>query len=584
MASEVDSWYEDLKADNLRPGALGVTFKGLSVYGVGAGTAIHENSFSQFNVPTKIRESRAAKASGERKVILDQVHGCVKPGEMLLVLGRPGAGCTTLLNMLANRRHGYDKIEGDINWGSMDHKRAQKYRGQIIMNSEEEIFFPTLTVGQTMDFATRLNVPTHRPTKHQKPQDYQKTVRDFLLRSMGISHTDDTKVGDAYVRGVSGGERKRVSIIEVLAQQGSVYCWDNSTRGLDASTALEWTKAIRAMTDILGLTTVVTLYQAGNSIFNLFDKVLVLDEGREIYYGPRAEARPFMEAQGFICDDAANVGDFLTGVTVPTERAIRPECERSFPKSAQALEEIYMKSDIKKQVECEYDYPTWDETKTTTSNFENAVVLSKASKQHPTTVPFLTQVSICITRQYQMIWGDKMTLFIKQVSTLIQALVAGSLFYNAPDNSAGLFVKGGAIFLGLLYNALVAMTETTDSFTGRPVLAKHKEFAMYHPAAFCIAQITADFPLLFIQVTVFSVVLYFMVGLKATAAAFFTFWFFLYVTSIVMTAFFRLCGAAFSTFDAASKVSGFAVATIATYAGYQIPKPQMHPWFVWIYW
>lgn len=107
---------------------------------------------------------------------------------------------------------------------------------------------------------------------------------------------------------------------------------------------------------------------------------------------------------------------------------------------------------------------------------------------------------------------------------------------------------------------------------------------MYHPAAFCIAQITADFPLLFIQVTVFSVVLYFMVGLKATAAAFFTFWFFLYVTSIVMTAFFRLCGAAFSTFDAASKVSGFAVATIATYAGYQIPKPQMHPWFVWIYW
>ena len=79
--------------------------------------------------------------------------------------------------------------------------------------------------------------------------------------------------------------------MEVLATRGSVFTWDNSTRGLDASTALQWTKAIRALTDIMGLSSIVTLYQAGNGIYDLFDKVLVLDEGKEIYYGPMQQAR-----------------------------------------------------------------------------------------------------------------------------------------------------------------------------------------------------------------------------------------------------------------------------------------------------
>lgn len=90
------------------------------------------------------------------KTILEDSHGCVKPGEMLLVLGRPGSGCTTLLKNLANRREGYAEVTGDVKWGTLDPKHAGQYRGQIVMNTEEELFFPTLTVGQTIDFATRM--------------------------------------------------------------------------------------------------------------------------------------------------------------------------------------------------------------------------------------------------------------------------------------------------------------------------------------------------------------------------------------------------------------------------------------------
>jgi ABC-type multidrug transport system permease subunit len=127
------------------------------------------------------------------------------------------------------------------------------------------------------------------------------------------------------------------------------------------------------------------------------------------------------------------------------------------------------------------------------------------------------------------------------------------------------------------------MSEVTSSFMGRPVLAKHKRFALYHPAAFCIAQVVTDIPILLFQVSHFSLVLYFMVGLKMDATAFFTYWAIVFATTMCMTALFRAIGACFSSFDAASKVSGFAVAALTLYTGYMIQKPSMHPWFIWYF-
>jgi ABC-type multidrug transport system ATPase subunit len=212
---------------------LGVTWQNLTVEVVSSEAAIHENFASQFNIPRLIKENRHKPPL---KTILSNSHGCVKPGEMLLVLGRPGSGCTTLLKMLANKRNGYASVSGDVHYGSMTAKEAQRYRGQIVMNTEDELFFPSLTVGQTMDFATRLKTPFHLPNGVASTEELRVETRDFLLQSMGIEHTKSTKVGNEFVRGVSGGERKRVSIIECLATKGSVFCWDNSTRGLDAST------------------------------------------------------------------------------------------------------------------------------------------------------------------------------------------------------------------------------------------------------------------------------------------------------------------------------------------------------------
>ncbi|KAJ5790458.1 uncharacterized protein N7518_007469 [Penicillium psychrosexuale] len=582
MTSHVIRNAERDEAAGFKKRELGVTWQNLTVDVLAAEAAVNENMISQFNVPQLIKDWRRKPPL---KSIVSESHGCVKPGEMLLVLGRPGSGCTTLLKLLTNQREGFHSITGDVRFGSMTPKEASSYHGQIIMNSEEELFYPRLTVGQTMDFAARLKVPFHLPEGVSVDQ-YTAETKAFLLESMGISHTAGTKVGNEFVRGVSGGERKRVSIIECLATRGSIYSWDNSTRGLDASTALEWAKALRAMTDVLGLTTIVTLYQAGNGIYDLFDKVLVLDEGLQIYYGPATEARPFMEKLGFIHTEGANVGDFLTGLTVPTERRVRPECERTFPRTADAIMAEYKKSSIYTREIATYDYPDSEICRERTEAFKESVAWERSNhlpKGSSLTISFWAQLIACTRRQYQILWGDLSTFIIKQVCSCIMALIAGSCFYDSPDNSLGLFTKGGAVFFSLLYNCIVAMSEVTESFKGRPVLLKHKAFAMYHPAAFSLAQIMADFPVLLFQCTIFSVVIYWMSGLKHTAAAFFTFWIILFSTTLCITAVFRFIGSAFSTFEAASKISGTAVKAIVMYAGYMIPKPKMKNWFLEVY-
>lgn len=565
-----------------KPRKLGVSWQNLTVKGIGSDATFNENVLSQFYPFHKGRKD------APMKTIIDNSHGCVKPGEMLLVLGRPGSGCTTLLSVLANNRRGYEEITGDVNFGTMSAEEAKEYRGQIIMNTEEEIFFPTLTVEATIDFAARMKVPFHLPPGIKTHEEYAQFSKDFLLRSVGISHTAHTKVGDAFIRGVSGGERKRVSILECLTTRASVFCWDNSTRGLDASTALEWVKAIRAMTDILGLTTIVTLYQAGNGIYEHFDKVLVLDEGKQIFYGPQRDAVPFMEGLGFMRDSGSNRGDFLTGVTVPTERVIAPGYEHMFPRTVDEVRAAYDLSDTKPKMmaECQ-SYATSDEAVENTAVFKEMVAREKhrgVPKRSPVTADFITQVKAAVSRQYQIMRGDKSTLIMKQAATLVQSLLGGSLFYSAPANSAGLFLKGGALFFSILYNALIALSEVTDSFTGRPILAKHRSFALYHPAAICIAQVVADFPILLFQVTHFGLVLYFMVGLKTTAGAFFTYLVTNFMTAMSMTAFFRFIGAAFPTFDAATKVSGLSIVALFVYMGYMIIKPEMHPWLSWIFW
>lgn len=129
-----------------------------------------------------------------------------------------------------------------------------------------------------------------------------------------------------------------------------VQLWDNPTRGLDSRTATEFALLLRREADRNDKTMIATMYQAGNSIYDEFDKVLVLAEGRVTYYSPRSYARKYFEDLGFVCPKEANTSDFLTASTVATERIVQPGMAARVPNTPEEFENCYRSNEIYKRM------------------------------------------------------------------------------------------------------------------------------------------------------------------------------------------------------------------------------------------
>lgn len=145
-----------------------------------------------------------------------------------MVLGRPGAGCSTLLKTLSNQHETFHSVSGLLHYSSFTPQQVHKhFRGDVIYCPEDDIHFPTLTVGETLSFAARTRMPNKkvRPDGMSKAE-YVDTITSVLGTVFGLRHVKDTKVGNAAIRGVSGGERKRVSIAEALATRAKLGAWD----------------------------------------------------------------------------------------------------------------------------------------------------------------------------------------------------------------------------------------------------------------------------------------------------------------------------------------------------------------------
>ncbi|KAG6864224.1 hypothetical protein C0991_011261 [Blastosporella zonata] len=328
---------------HIRRRELGVLFKDLRVTGLGSSAAFINTVWSTINPITIYRQVRLLRNPPLRN-ILQGIEGVVRPGEMLLVLGRPGSGCTTLLKVLANHRDEYHSVDGSVHYDSFSPEQIRKhYRGDVQYCPEDDYHFPTMTVKQTLEFAAKTRVP-HARIEDSKGT-YVKKMTEVLSTIFGLSHVQNTPVGDAAIRGLSGGEKKRVSIAEALATRSRIQSWDNSTRGLDSSTALEFGRALRIATDIDHQTTIVSAYQAGEPLYELFDKLCLLYEGRLAYYGPSDRARQYFIDMGYQPANRQTTPDFLVAVTDPNGRIPRPDFA-TMPRTPDEFAEYFLRSEM----------------------------------------------------------------------------------------------------------------------------------------------------------------------------------------------------------------------------------------------
>lgn len=580
------SFVRDADEQGIHLRRSGVTLRNVSAEGVDS-SAMEAATFGNILLlPYTIIKGIQAKKNAKMLKILSNVNAIAKPGDMVLVLGRPGAGCSSFLKVTAGEIDQFKGgVEGEINYDGIPQKEMmKKYKADVIYNGELDVHFPHLTVKQTLDFAIACKTPRTRVNSVSR-QEYIDATRDLYATIFGLRHTYNTKVGNDFVRGVSGGERKRVSIAEALAAKGTIYCWDNATRGLDASTALEYAQAIRIMTNLLKSTAFVTIYQASENIYETFDKVTVLYSGRQIYFGPINQAKDYFARMGYICPARQATAEFLTAVTDPQGlHKIKPGFENTVPRTAEEFEKYWHESpeysQLIKDIE---EYNQEVDTEKTKDLLKASMDQQKSkhsSKRSYYTVTYWEQVRLCTARGFQRIYGNKSYTIINVCAAVIQAFISGSLYYNTPSSTNGAFSRGGVLYFTLLYYSLISLANL--SFEHRPILQKHKGYSLYHPSAESLGSTIAAFPFRLIGMTLFLIIIYFLSNLHRRPGSFFLVYLFLVMCAEAINSLFEMVSAACDTLAQANSISGILMMSISMYSTYVIQLPSMHPWFKWI--
>ncbi|KAI9376334.1 ABC-2 type transporter-domain-containing protein [Aspergillus egyptiacus] len=565
----------------------GVAFRNLSVHGFGSPTDYQKDVLNVIlELGTIARRLLGIKMP--KIQILRDFDGVVRQGEMLVVLGRPGSGCSTFLKTIAGEMNGIQVSEDTVmNYQGISAKDMHNaFRGEAIYTAETDTHFPQLSVGDTLTFAALARAPRNRLEGVSQKQ-YAEHMRDVVMAMLGLSHTINTRVGNDFIRGVSGGERKRVSIAEATLSQAPLQCWDNSTRGLDSANALEFCRNLALMSKYTGSTACVAIYQASQSAYDVFDKVTVLYEGRQIYFGKTTEAKKFFVDMGFECPERQTTADFLTSLTSPSERLVRPGYENRVPRTPDEFVAAWKGSQdyarLRAEIgEFERQYPIGGASYNAFVDARKAMQAKHQRLKSPYTISVWQQISLCVVRGFQRLRGDFSLTATALIGNFAMALIIGSLFFDLPNDTSSFYYRGALLFFAVLLNAFSSALEILTLYSQRPIVEKQSRYAFYHPFAEAVASMLCDTPYKLVNSFTFNVPLYLMTNLRRDADAFFTFWIFSVVTTFTMSMIFRTMAACSRSLSQALVPAAVIMLGMVIYTGFTIPTRNMLGWSRWI--
>jgi ATP-binding cassette subfamily G (WHITE) protein 2 (PDR) len=524
---------------------MGVAYENLNVFGYGSDTDFQGTVGNwPFKLPELVQQIMGGRAA-QKVDILRNFEGLIRPSEMVCVLGPPGSGCTTLLKTVAGETHGL-KIgdESKLNYnGIVPETLRSMFRGEAIYTAEVDVHYPMLSVGTTLYFAALARAPYSLPSGISREQ-YAAHMRDVVMSQLGISHIRTTRVGNDFVRGVSGGERKRVTIAEATLSGAPLQCWDNSTRGLDSANAIEFCRTLRTQANVFGVASLVAIYQAPQQAYNTFDKTCVLYEGRQIYFGPAKQAQAYFERLGFMCPEGQSTPDFLTSMSSASQRTASPGLEDRVPRTPDDFVKAWINSVERKELLGQIsDYN--DEHPPMADSYEKFAGQRRLEKSHkqrvrsPYNMSPWRQIQLCLWRDWQRLKADPSVPIVMLAMNLTEVLLVSSIFFGLRETTSSFYARGASIFILILLNAFGSLLEIMGLYSKRNIVEKHKRYALYHPSAEAIASMIMDMPYKLTNCLCTVVLFYFMVNLRQDAGRFFFFLLNSFFVGLCMSMFFR---------------------------------------------
>ncbi|KAJ3334240.1 hypothetical protein HDU93_008082, partial [Gonapodya sp. JEL0774] len=449
--------------------------------------------------------SRLQKPSGANAstTLLHQTSGFVRPGEMLLgelfrrvnvdsldyyqgdclVLGKPDSGARPLARVLGKTSERveklYSKVDGEVTINGLSSSEFKKrYQNEVIYSGDSDVHLAALTVRQIISAALSFKIGL--TTSYNGVNAVRSEFLTYLENLLGLRVAMDTVVGNQLVRGVSG-------VAEQMSASAMLNIWDQTTKGLDATHALQIMKGIRLASTTLSQTTIVHISQTSDSIFQLFDRVLLLAQGRTIYIGPASRAQAYFQELGLRMLPRQSVPDFLNSVTELKERVLAEGVNpATVPSSPVEFEKAWLASQDYRSMLRELD--SVQNTMDSEDVLETFQVAETAYRReyfssNVTSVFSRTsweQFTTSLAREFNLMRGQRALVIGQLVFLVIIGVCMGTMNLKMPLTALGAFSRGGIIYFSLLINAAQTQAEMPRLVTERSYIYKHKEWTFYH--------------------------------------------------------------------------------------------------------
>ncbi|XP_027349849.1 pleiotropic drug resistance protein 1-like isoform X2 [Abrus precatorius] len=534
--------------------------------------------------------------------ILHEVSGIIRPARMTLLLGPPSSGKTTLLLALAGRLDSKLKFTGNVtcNGHGMNEFVPQKTAAYV---SQNDLHIGEMTVRETLAFSARVQGVGPRydllaeVSRREKEANitpdpdidvYMKAVAtegqkanlitDYILRILGLEVCADTIVGNAMLRGVSGGQRKRVTTGEMLVGPAKALFMDEISTGLDSSTTFQVVNSLKHFIHSLKGTAVVSLLQPAPETYNLFDDIILLSDGQIVYQGPREHVLEFFASMGFKCPERKGVADFLQEVTSRKDQerywAHRDQTYRfvTTKEFVEAFQSFHVGRNLANELATQFD----------------------KSKSHPAALA--TQkyglgkwelLKACLSREYLLMKRNSFVHIFQLCQLSVVAFIAMTVFLRTEmhrDSVTNGGIYAGALFYGLLVILLDGFADLAVTVSKLPVFYKQRDFLFFPSWVYALPSWILKIPMTFAQVGIWVFLTYYVIGFDPYIGRFFRQFLLLLFVNQMASALFRFIGALGRELTVAFTIGSFVLAILIAMSGFILSKDNMKKWWLWGFW
>ncbi|XP_012076649.3 pleiotropic drug resistance protein 1 [Jatropha curcas] len=534
--------------------------------------------------------------------ILQDVSGIIKPRRMTLLLGPPSSGKTTLLLALAGKLSKDLKFSGRVTYNGHGMEEFVPQRTSAYI-SQYDLHIGEMTVRETLSFSARCQgvgtryemlaeLARREKAANIKPDPdidiYMKAaalegqdrnlVTDYILKILGLEVCADTMVGDEMVRGISGGQKKRVTTGEMLVGPARALFMDEISTGLDSSTTFQIVNSLRQSIHILNGTALISLLQPAPETYDLFDDIILLSDGQVVYQGPRENVLEFFEYMGFKCPERKGVADFLQEVTSRKDQeqywAHKDEPYSFVPANefAEAFQSFHIGRKLGDELATPFDKSKSHPASLTTKKYG-------VSKKE--------LLKACISREFLLMKRNSFAYIFKMLQLILMASVTMTIFVRTEMHRNT--VEDGQVYFGALFFAVMTiffngLSEIPMTVIKLPVFYKQRDLLFYPSWSYALPTWILKIPISFLEVAIWVILTYYVIGFDPNIERFFKQYLILLLTNQMASSLFRLVAALGRNMILANTLAIFSLLAVLVLGGFVLSRDDVKKLWIWGYW